>query len=103
MVFSHPARTQDTVLSTATDIHTCDDSASVHVVDVEKGVPSRAKALFSGGSSDIHSTLSEGHKPETGEIFSIREDFTEQQWLVTISYWFDTALYTFAACMIAHE
>jgi hypothetical protein len=65
------------MLSTATDIHTFDDSASVQVVDVEKGAPSQAKALFLRGSPDIHSTLSEGHKPETGEIFSIREDFTD--------------------------
>jgi hypothetical protein len=77
MVFSHPNRTQDTMLSTATDLHTFDDSASVHVVDIEKGVPSQAERLSLGGSPDIHSTSSEGHMCKTDEILSTHGDFTD--------------------------
>ena len=60
MVFSPPTRTQGTMLSTATGLHTFDDSVSDHIVDVEKGVNIPAKALFLQDSPDVHSTVSEG-------------------------------------------
>ncbi|KAF8511981.1 hypothetical protein JB92DRAFT_3117553 [Gautieria morchelliformis] len=39
MVFSHPTRTQDTTLSTATDLHAFDDTASGHMVDRQSHFP----------------------------------------------------------------
>jgi hypothetical protein len=45
MVLSHPTRTQDTMLSTATYLHTFDDSASIRMVDVENG-PARQRVFF---------------------------------------------------------